>query len=622
MKITYLAILLLIATTITQPIIQATDITRHPDPATLPQENPDPDKLFNLYYKIFHETAVENFTGANMWLDWASKIEALPNLKPTLQTYYITTKSEITLISETRSLLNDTQIMLKRLDPNTLTAIKNARTILNEATKTLNNIDSQSQTLGITLQYPTTKLDNGVEELKRLLNTYNAQLNSYEHEFTIDFNSNKPKLLIVTDKTEVTPGEIILIQGNLHDVNGTALPGRKITIYFDDTKITTTFTTELGGIKAEFITPYLYKDNATIYAEYKPEGGDAAKYGRKISNIITVKILWIQPTLSIQAPNEAYPGMELRVTGLLSHMNVGLVGVSVNVTTLGETFTKETSRKGSITTSMIVPENYPEGTQQVEVKSKAAGIYGPASVKQSIAITRYPSTLIIDATGWILVGQKLSVNGKVESANQSMQDTLIELRSDTGKNTINVNTDGTFKTEIQLPQTLLTSTYTYQAVSHSNPWIREASANGSVLVINPITLLLVLGLVGTFTYQVSKRVRLKPRAKETLKLPTRIETTPHKPSQEASTVRFTEPDNPKDLFWWTATQILSKFNVALGKNMTIREWLNALKEKTDTPLYTLIERVGLQYERSLYGKSRKDEQETKTLFQRIKELLR
>jgi hypothetical protein len=76
----------------------------------------------------------------------------------------------------------------------------------------------------------------------------------------------------------------------------------------------------------------------------------------------------------------------------------------------------------------------------------------------------------------------------------------------------------------------------------------------------------------------------------------------------------------KELFWWTATNIVPAFNVTLGKTMTIREWLAQLKSRGINPLYTLIEQVGLRYEKSVYG-TPQIEPETKTLFEKIKELI-
>ena len=62
--------------------------------------------------------------------------------------------------------------------------------------------------------------------------------------------------------------------------------------------------------------------------------------------------------------------------------------------------------------------------------------------------------------------------------------------------------------------------------------------------------------------------------------------------------------------------------MTLGRTMTIREWLTYIRQKTDAPQYSLIERLGILYERSVYGKPVKgDGVKAKNLLDKLREYL-
>ena len=612
-------LILLIFTGLAPPVLAA-DIPRHLDPSTLPNENPDPEKLFALYYQIFHETAQENTTGARVWFEWAKNVKAPENLAPTLGRYHNDTGLEIGQLADVRVLVGNVTEMLRRLDPGTLQATNQALNELDEASLNLDQIDYLSGTLGQILNHPTTQLDNGVVELRQLIQTYYDQLNLLKADLAKELNMTRPILLITVDKQEAFLGENLGISGNLQDANGTALPSRIIIIYFDDTVVANTSTTKNGGIEVNFTIPYVYEKNATIYAEYRPGISDAPKYGRTISNKVIIDLLWIQPTLTLEVPDEAHPGMELRVSGLLSHDGVVLVGVKITVTALGGAKTDETSRMGSFVTVAEVPAETSEGTQQIFVHSEASGIYAPATAQASVDITRYASQLSINHPSWVYSGQKMVVEGKVESSFGSMNGTIIELTSNGVKNTVIASADGSFQSEVELPQSFLSSTYTIQAVSHPSLWIREASANTSVLVVNPLSLMLIIGLASVLTYELAKRIKLKPRKSAKRKTSVAKKTISEPLVEQTQTTA--DPNSVKGVFQWLVTQISARFNVTLGRTMTIREWLNSIRQRTDAPQYSLIERLGILYERSVYGKPVKgDGVKAKNLLDKLREYL-
>ncbi len=608
---------------IAQPILYAAEIPRHLDPATLPEENPDPGKLFKLYYNIFHETAAENFTGARIWLDWANKVHALSNLSQTLGEYYNLTGIELGMLEEVNTSLTKIHLMTQRLETEKAsTAIIDTLGILKKANSTIVSLESKTAKLGQILSSSTSDLDLGILELRNLIRLYSTELQRIRNspDITINPQLERPTLKIELEKGQVMVGEILMVRGTLSNQKGEPLPNRLIYLYFDDKRVGNTSTTNEGNLKMEFIVPFVYKQNTTVYAEYNPQAADSAIFGRAISNIIPLQLIWYQPKISVNIPNTAYPGIKLKVSGLVSYEGGEIPGLNVTVITLGVATNDKTSQMGTYLTTITVPAGYPEGTQQILVQTKAAGLFAPAENQTIITITRYPSSLHVSVPTWVFSGSKLAVTGIVESQNTSIEGCVIELRSDVGSSSTTVGADGGFKAEVDLPLTLFTSTYGYQVFTQPKPWIRPSSASGSALVINSFTLVGVPLIIGAAAFIVARRIRLKPRPKSEPKIP---QATNPSPTTTSPHIRVDE--EPRDLtsiFNWVAKQVDSRFATAMGDSMTIREWLESLKGKVDSPLYGSVERLGLMHERSIYGKPHEeDSTEAKSLLAKIREFL-
>jgi hypothetical protein len=331
--------------------------------------------------------------------------------------------------------------------------------------------------------------------------------------------------------------------------------------------------------------------------------------------------MWFQPTLTVDAPTRAYPGMTLTFTGLISHDGVGLPGMSISVSAFKSTSTCETSRRGTFTLTINVPDGYPEGLERISLRSDSAGLFSSVYASVNVTVSRYESSLQVSSPSWALSGSRLPVTGKLSVSGIPIQGSGVELRSDAGSSSAIVKPDGQFTAEVDLPSTLFTSTYNYIVYSRTDPWIRSASATGSVLVINLFTVISLPILLGGAAYLASKKIHLTHRPVN-LKPPPLIDKVRSQVQPASTTDPATRPEGLRGVFAWAVSVVCERFDGVMGRNMTIREWLASIRGRLDGPLYVLVERLSLLYERFLYrGSDESGEHESSGIYERIRDLL-
>ncbi|MCX6656170.1 MAG: hypothetical protein NTY03_13785 [Candidatus Bathyarchaeota archaeon] len=660
-----LAALLLISGLVVPSMVLALDLPRHMDPAQLPDENPDAGKLFKLYYIIFHETARENFTGASEWLQWALKVDALANLNTTLSSYSELTGNELRLLNQTRAIIDEAQRTLLMMDSKTIyTILRDGLAELGRANQTLNSIDSTSKTLGTILGYSTQQLDQGVYEIRLLIAKYLDLLgllraraivvdiqsgnvvNGTDRDWLInhypdvaqDFEKGhpgksfdeivdyyrqnpltRPRLIIWTDRSWAWVGSNVTVSGELTDYNAGPISNRTIIIKIDGVTPGEVNTDSSGGLTKNVTIPYVYKANVTIVAEYQPRGADASRWAASTSNGVVIGLFYYAPKLLVDVPVEAYPGKVMRISGSLSSESVGLPGFRVSIRVFGETMSIETSQNGLFSLDVPVPGDYPEGYTDVAFDSEGRGLYAPATATLYVDIVRFPSTIYVSSPRWIFSGTKLSVIGRIVTPNSPLSGCALELKSDIGSNSTRTAGDGSFEASVNLPSTILTSSYTYSVFSSPSPWIRPSAATGSVLVINLFTVLSIPVLLGAAAILAAKRIRWRPR-------PISLEAKPvlrdANPPDAMPGIPIEEPKGIRSIFIRLVSVVAAKLGLVLGKSQTIREWLKDVGSKLDKPVLSLVESLSLAYERWLYdAPAKSNDRLARVLYGMLKEFL-
>jgi hypothetical protein len=615
-----LVALLLLSGLVVPSMVLALDLPRHMDPAQLPDENPDAGKLFKLYYIIFHETARENFTGASEWLQWALKVDALANLNTTLSSYSELTGNELRLLNQTRAIIDEVQRLLPTMDSKTVFPIlRDGLDKLGRANSTLNSIDSTSKTLGKILGYSTQQLDQGVSEIRLLIAKYLDLLGLIRARAIVIDSLERPKLIIWTDRSWAWVGSSVMVRGALMDDKGGPIENRIIVIKIDGVTSGESNTDSSGGYTKNVTIPYVYLANVTIVAEYLPRGADASRWAGSASNGVTIRLLYYTPFLMADVPVEAYPGKTMRISGSLSLESVGLPGFRVSIRVFGQTMFAETSQSGLFSLDVPVPGDYPEGITNVVFESGGRGLYAPATATYYVNIVRFPSEIIVSSPGWIFSGSKLSVTGRVVTPVTPLSGCALELKSDMGSNSTRTVGDGSFEASVDLPSTILTSSYTYSVFSSPSPWIRPSAATGSVLVINLFTALSIPVLLGAAAYLAAKRIRWRPR-------PIPLEAKPLlrdvNPPDAMPGIPIEEPKGIRSIFIRLVSVVAAKLGLVLGKSQTIREWLKDVGSKLDKPVLSLVESLSLAYERWLYdAPAKSNDRLARVLYGMLKEFL-
>ena len=636
-----LAAVILISGLVAPPMALALDLPRHMDPAQLPNENPDTGKLFRLYYIIFHETARENFTGASEWLQWALKVDDMAYPKPTLSSYSELTGSEIEQLNQTRAIIDEAQRLLPTMDSKKVfTILRDGLAELERANQTLNLIDSTSKTLGTILRYSTQQLDQGVYEIRLLIAKYLDLLELIRaHAIVVDIQSgnevnstdldwlinhypniaNSPKLIIWTDRSRAWVGSNVTVSGALTDNKDGSIENRAVVIKIDGITSGEVNTDSSGRFTKNVTIPYVYKANVTILAEYQPQGADANKWAASTSNGVVIGLLYYAPFLLADVPVETYPGKTMRISGSLSSESVGLPGFRVSIRVFGQTMYVETSQNGLFSLDMAVLGDYAEGYIDVVFESEGRGLYAPTSATYYVNIVRFPSKIYVSSPEWIFSGSKLSVTGWFVAPDWPLSGCALELKSDIGSNSTKTVEDGSFEAKVNLPSTILTSSYTYSVFSNPSPWIRPSAATGSVLVINLFTVLSLTVLLGAAAYLTAKRIMWRPKpmsikAKPLLRDVNPPDAMPRTPIEEPKGIRGT--------FIWLVSTVAEKLGLALSRNQTIREWLKDVGSKLDGPVLGLVERLSLTYECWLYDTPVKpNDRVARDLYGKLKEFL-
>ncbi len=179
------------------------------------------------------------------------------------------------------------------------------------------------------------RLQKAMEKLAELEAWYKDKLKNLDGA-----TEEKKSLLITTLTLNVIPakawvGNQVTISGELKATN-IPLPARDISIFLNGRHFATVTTVENGTYETSFAFPYWYIPEVVAQSFYLPQGNDKSAYLASSSEIKRVMTLFHSTGLSIEIPEEVYPGLPVEINGKVSSRG-NVVGRSIKALLDGET---------------------------------------------------------------------------------------------------------------------------------------------------------------------------------------------------------------------------------------------------------------------------------------------
>jgi len=210
-------------------------------------------------------------------------------------------------------------------------------------------------------------------------------------------------------------GETITAKGSLTSEEE-PLPNRSITMLLDGEPVATATAGSSGSFEVQVSIPFEYVLTMTVEALYVPGDDDRDKYLAAISPSQEVGVKFYQTDLEIEAPDEAYPGLPVVVSGEIAWeggeaadgRNVKVLlddGLLATLSVQEERFDVEVTPEPGISV----------GEHTLTVTVDPQGRYAGVSKGTLLNIVRMLPEVDVDAPTFTLIPSTIHVRGKVHS---------------------------------------------------------------------------------------------------------------------------------------------------------------------------------------------------------------
>jgi phosphatidate phosphatase APP1 len=383
--------------------------------------------------------------------------------------------------------------------------LEQLRNLRDETESLLKSLTVLLDRLTVEYRIDTTTQQQKLNELSALFQTYSEQIDQLSAKLKTQQGFILTTLSLNTSKPEVFVDENILVYGFLKDQNGTAMPGRNVTISWDLNQTVLKQTDFKGNFEVNILFPIGFSAGLTkIEADFTPEGKDAEQYLPSTA-LLEVKVAY-QHTMIVAeiSPTAVRPLDYAAVKGNLSTaegmpLEFRPIVIQVDGTFLGNATTNSTGWFGF---TFLVPQTLKNGTHTVNVTFPASGErFAPSNITLPLIVEMLRTQTLIGVERTSLFsGMKLVLNGTVKYANGTAptgRNVTIYLDNVAYVNAT-VRDDGSFISVIQLPIWLAFGSHSINATFVSDrPWIEGSESVVQVFIYN--TPLIILAAVAVPT---------------------------------------------------------------------------------------------------------------------------
>jgi len=476
--------------------IVASSLPRHLDPRQIPQELPARIELIMLYGSLIDAVYRGDFTGAQEHLREISGVYVPDNVKYIYSRFNELLDKEIDKLNETKNYLDEAErhLLLGFLN-SSREALRNAGESLAEAELIHQELEDSSREFSRILGIPLTSLSNQLKRLGDLIRLYRDKLLnlSFRLKEFEERDLSETRLTLYVNASEAFVGSALEVFGTLRSEGGRALAERSITVYVDSSFAEKFLTRDDGSFRGILEIPYIYKPEIKLYAEYAPTGSDLGKFKGSRSNIVTLRLIYEAPVIEAWVnASRLKPLEKLRISGSITTTG-GVIPERVYVELFGRIMVAEVAEDGFFDLVTVVPANAPIGFHEISLYTKPQGILAPAHKTLIVQIYKIPSELAIWTPGILVSGFTATISGKIMVSEGRGEDSLsgtVILESPWQIYSSKIE-NGTFTLNLTIPWSILSGIAGLKVrYIPSSPIYRESESEISILVVNPLTLLI------------------------------------------------------------------------------------------------------------------------------------
>lgn len=492
------------------------------------------------------------------------------------------------LLNRTSELLAEVEDLLEEAE-RLLNKGEDARAMLSEASIKLAyanityiELKSASEELARGFSLPFSELREKLNEIAKIIELLNERIKELMESLERQEMLKEAFIVMDVEPKRVWTGGIVSVEGRLYGEDG-GLVGRTVEIYVDGVKIAEAITVEDGRFKAQFKLPYIYKPRVFVQAFHSAKGD---LYKPSASNVVGIELIYVKPDIVVEAMGEALPGRSFSIMGRVE-AECPLPYDFVRISWCGRDIATPLS-EGRFASSIKVPEDLEEGTHQLIIEVPGREICAPAREVVYVNVKRIPLKASVSLPSMAIAGTPFSV--KVESEEKVNVKAIFAGQS--------YASNSSQELIIWTPLNLFTAYYDLEVlISSPFPWYRATTFNKSVFVVNPIALMLPIGLAFGFA---SRLRRAKKIAEE---IP--------REGIAASEERLDKRFAPSSFRWlvelyWRAVDVISRLTGTIMKpSTTMREYLMAVKSSR---FWSCFKALTLAAEKAVYSKGPSEEE--------------
>ena len=474
------------------------------------------------------------------------------------------------------------------------------------------------------------KLREAMQRLEELEALYAAALQSLEAE--VEQQEEVPlettAITVQVDKLQVWVGDTITVSGILSSSEeGETLSGRVITIFLDN-KISAEATTDAdGSYQGTVDIPYCYVNSMTVHTEYVPEGDDKGKYQSCSSDSVDVDISFYQTRLEIEVPEQAYPGLPLKIEGEIGYeTEIPPVERQIKVLWDDEVLATFYCSQDAFQVEATLDAGIEVGEYTLMVIVEAQEHYSDAFRDGRLTIVKGLPEIRIDKVSFMTLRRKMRIEGQLLSE-LPLQGGAVTIKLGDASTVVSASADGEFEASLSLPlgSVVMGSQEVTVTAEPLEAWHLSAETTTKVFVVDVVNLGLISAAFVSIGVVLYARRRGKPGRREAEVLEASL------PLPEPTEIALRELEELKD----SRGRILKAYVEAVGvaekatkvsmkPYMTLREFLREILPELDGAAEAFVELTRLS-ERALYSPYAPGEDEAmqaESLVLTVKEMLR
>jgi hypothetical protein len=383
-----------------------------------------------------------------------------------------------------------------------------------------------------------------VNEFGALFQTYSEEINKLGAELKAQEGFVLTTLSLNASRRVVFINESISVYGFLKNQNGTALPGRNVTITWGVNQTVLRRADLRGRFEANISFPIGFSSGlAWVGADFAPQGKDNKVYLPSTA-LLHIEVAYRPSSIAAEmSPASVRPSDYATVKGNLSTaqsmpLEFRTIMVHVDGTLLGNTTTDNT---GSFWYVFSVPITLSNGTHVVTAAFPARGeAFAPSNATLPFVVEILGTRCLISTDrSSLFSGMSLVVNGSVAYVNGTAPtgSNVTILLDGTAYTNATIRDDGSFVSVIQLPIWAAFGSHSIRAKYLSDlPWVKGSEAVAGVFIYNtPLIIFAAVSIpaassLGFYLFRRRKRtVVLAPVALPepvALEKPARVELSP------------------------------------------------------------------------------------------------